>query len=210
MAEGRPRRRLGDPQYRAFSVRSAVDANRQSAGQPRCPQLFLARLRRARRHLADDGGDDETRRKGHGRAQFRRLPAVSAHHRGRKQARLGVDGAREQQFDSDQRAVGGRRARAHQRRRRHDHAMRGEGAARLAQPGLERNRAHARHPRRERHRIRLQLGQRRATLSDAGEERVDDLAAVLRGDQRHPGAARSAPKPGIFRPHDPRPVRRAL
>jgi hypothetical protein len=57
---------------------------------------------------------------------------------------------------------------------------------------------------------RLQLGQRRAALSDAGEEGRNDLAAVLGGDQRHPGAARSAPKPGIFRPHDPRPVRRAL
>ena len=41
----------------------------------------------------------EARLQGHGRAQFRRLPALSAHHRGRKEARLGMDGPRHHQLD---------------------------------------------------------------------------------------------------------------
>ena len=39
-------------------------------------------------------------------------------------------------------------------------------------PGAERDRAHARYPGRERHRIRRQLGQRRAALSDEGQARA--------------------------------------
>ena len=172
LAERRPRRAVGHPQHRAFSVRPPLDAADRPAGQSGCAQLFVARLRRARRHLADDGGDGEIRREGHRRAQLGCLQALSAHHRRGKKTRLGVDGTRHQQFDADQQPVGGRGARADQGGRRHHHQERRQGAARLAQPGLERDRAHARHPRRERHRVCRQLGQRRPALSDAGEERA--------------------------------------
>ena len=86
--------RLGHPQYRAFPVRPAGDANSaRSAGQPRCHELFLARLRRARRHLADDGDHDETTAcSGTVALNSDVCRRVSAHHRGRQEARLGVDG----------------------------------------------------------------------------------------------------------------------
>src|SRR6516164_1331867 len=48
------------------------------------------------------------------------------------------------------------------------------------------------------------------SLPDAGEKRLDDRHAVFGRDQRHSGAARSAPEPGDFRSNDLRPVRCAL
>ena len=212
LAERRPRRALGHPQHRALPVRPAGGAHlrRPGAGQPGRDELLLARLRRARRHLAADGDHAAVRRPRHGRAQLRRLPRVSAHHRGGQEARLGMDGPRRHQFHPAEQAVGGGGARADQGNG-HDHRQeRRRGAARLAEPGTERNRAHARHPCRERHRIHRQLGQRRAALSDEGEEGLDDLDALFVGAQRHSGAAQPASEPGAVRPDDLRSVRRAL
>ena len=64
LAERRPRRGLGHPQYRAFPVRPAGDTHLRRPGRahPGRAELLLARLRRARRHLADDGGDGAARR----------------------------------------------------------------------------------------------------------------------------------------------------
>ena len=50
-------------------------------------------------------------------------------------------------------------------------------------PALSEIGAHARYPGRERRRIRRQLGQRRAALSDEGQEGPDVLDAVFVGDQ---------------------------
>ena len=104
---------------------------------------------------------------------------LSAHHRGRQEARLGVDGPRQQQLDpvrrqseAEERALIKESVDDHRQKHR-------QGAARLAQPGAQRDRAHARYPRRERHRICRQLGQRRAALSDAGEKGLDDLDALF-------------------------------
>ena len=115
--------RLGDPQYRAFSVRPAVDAARQSAGQSRRAQLFLARLRRARRHLADDGGDASATAS---KARSRSIPTSARHYpriieEGNK---LGWEWMGHGNNNSTliNAPVGGRGARADQRRRRHDHA----------------------------------------------------------------------------------------
>ena len=69
-----------------------------------------------------------------------------------------------------------------------DQGERRQVAARLAQPGAERDGEHARHPGRARHRIRRQLGERRPALSDEGQARPDVLHALFAGDQRHPGA----------------------
>src|SRR5215211_4375181 len=49
-----------------------------TAARSRCAELFLARLRRARGHLAHDGGHGEARVQRHGRAQFRGLPPLPA------------------------------------------------------------------------------------------------------------------------------------
>ena len=84
-------------------------------------------------------------------------------------------------------AAGGRRARADQVCGRHHHQERRHRAARLARPGAERDREHARHSGRERHRICRRLGQRRPALSDAGGIGADVLNALFDRDQRYPG-----------------------
>ncbi len=184
LAERRPRRALGHPQHRAFPVRPARHQNlrRRDGRESGHPQLRLARLRRPRRHLAADGDHAEVRRPRHRGAELRCLPRISADHRGRQQASLGVDGPRRHQLDHPQRPDRGRGARADQGERLRHRQKHRQGAARLAQPRHDRDGAHARHPGRERHRIHRQLGQRRAALSDEGAQGLDDLDAVFVGD----------------------------
>ncbi len=62
--------------------RPGTPLSRRALRSPGHSQLFLARLRRAGRHLADDGDHGALRHPRHRRAQLRRLQRVPAHHRG--------------------------------------------------------------------------------------------------------------------------------
>ena len=152
--------------------RPSTRISRRRCRSTRRPQLLLARLRRARRHLADDGD--------HGGYGVRGTVALNSDVC-REYPRIIEEGKKlgwewmghgttnstllNQQSEAEERALINEVVDDHRQQRR-------QGAARLAQPGAERDRAHARHPRRERHRIRRQLGQRRPALSDEGEERA--------------------------------------
>src|SRR6516225_6390710 len=147
VGDRRTRGGLGHPEYRALSVRPAVHVGHRGDRKPgpRRAQLFLARLRRACRHLADDGGDGEARRQRYRGAELRRVSALSSHHRGRQAAGMGMDGPRQQQFHADQPAVRGRGKRADQERRRHHQGEYRGAAARVAESRAERIPPHARH-----------------------------------------------------------------
>ena len=194
LAERRPRRALGDPQHRAFPVRPAGDAI-SGGGMPVNPDVLNYSWRDYGvrvgiwRHDGDDGRSYGVR----GTVALnsdvcREYPRIieEGNKLGWEWMGHGITNSilLNAQSEAEERAlISEVVARSRQERR--------QGAARLAQPGIDRDRAHARHPRRERHRIRRQLGQRRAALSDAGEEGLDDLDALFVGDQRHPGAARA-------------------
>ncbi len=174
LAERRPGRGVGHSQHRAFPVRPTVDVGHRGddrAGSRRA-QLFLARLRRARRHLAPDGRHGQARRERHRGAQFGCLqPSTRASSRPATSS-AGSGWATAQQFDPDQQAVGGRGARADQAGGRYDReGQHRPEAARLAGPGAHGIAPYARYPCGERHRLRRRLGERRAALSDAGEDR---------------------------------------
>ena len=73
-----------------------------------------------------------------------RLQALSAHHRRGHKTRLGMDGTWHLELHPDQQPIGAQE-RALSRRWSADCQERRQGAARLAQPGDERDRAHARY-----------------------------------------------------------------
>ena len=199
LAERRPRRRLGDPQHRAFSVRPAVDAARRNL--PVNPDVLNYSWR--------DYGV---------RVGIWRMMEVMERYGVKGTVALNSDvckhypriieegkklGWEWMGHGTNNSTLINSQSEAEERALIKDVVGTitksvGKRAARLAQPGLERDRAHARHPRRERHRVCRQLGQRRSALSDAGEEGLDDLDALFGRDQRHPGVARPAPEPGEF------------
>ena len=196
--------RLGHPEYRAFPVRPAVDPDHRHATLRLVPDVLNYSWRdygvrvgiwRMMEVMEKHGVQ------GHGRAQLRRLPALSAHHRGRQQARLGVDGPRRSPIRSCSTSSPKTEERALIREVITTIAASTGTAPRgWLSPALSETVPHARSPGRGRHRIRRQLGQRRAALSDAGEEGLDDLHALFGRDQRHSGLARPAPEPGGVRP----------
>ena len=153
---------------------------------------------------------EQVRDQRHGRAEFRCLRALSADHRSGPATGLGMDGSRQDQFRTPDRAQGGPGTRSHPRGRRDDRFRNRSAAARLAEPGDVRDREHAGPAGGSRSRLCLQLGQRRAALSVEGAERIPTLDAVLCRDQRHPRLHQLQAFSRRVPPGNLRPVRRAV
>ena len=119
--------------------------------KPDVLELCVARLRRARRHLAADGDPRAAGLSRHRGAQLRGLPALPGDRRGRKSARLGMDGARSEQFHALHRHARGGGAADHRTACSSTIAKHtGKTRARLARSGAHRDRQHARSARRGR------------------------------------------------------------
>ena len=199
----RARRRVDHAECRAFSLRQAGDVDdaddRRFAA--RRAQLRLARLRRARRHLAADGHPRPAGLCRDRRAQFRSLsctirrssrPATNSVGSGWRTARTIRSLFTGMPEDAETTAS----SRACSTRLR---AAPGKKRARLARARADRDRHHARPAGRSRHRVRRRLVQRRAALHDEDAQRLDRRAALHARDRRHPGVPATAARAKISR-----------